>query len=303
MRILITGGSGFIGKKLLNRLLKEGHIVYTIDKNKLNTDDSPGHFTLDISDKNFIEKLNRLYHLPNLKIDHIYHVAAQSGGYYSLKDPYTDCKWNCLGTVNILKLAQKLKVKKITYISSMAVYGNESNTKENNKINPISFYGVSKYAGELYTKLAFEHSNIPYTIFRLFATYGSGQDLNNKHQGVLSIYLDQALNSNNIEITGSKHRVRELIHVNDVVDALVMSLDKKTNNKIFNVSNPESLTPNSIISKISKVLNKPLNIIERDGYVGDQTYITSDTSKLRSLGWFPKYNLIEGIKEFIKNIK
>jgi nucleoside-diphosphate-sugar epimerase len=82
-----------------------------------------------------------------------------------------------------------------------------------------------------------------------------------------------------------------------------MSLDKKTNNKIFNVSNPESLTPNSIISKISKVLNKPLNIIEHDGYVGDQTYITSDTSKLRSLGWFPKYNLIEGIKEFIKNIK
>ena len=78
MRILITGGSGFIGKKLLNRLLKEGHIVYTIDKNKLNTDDSPGQFTLDISDKNFIEKLNRLYHLPNLKIDHIYHVAAQS---------------------------------------------------------------------------------------------------------------------------------------------------------------------------------------------------------------------------------
>ena len=303
MRILITGGSGFIGKKLLNRLLKEGHIVYTIDKNKLNTDDSPGHFTLDISDKNFIEKLNRLYHLPNLKIDHIYHVAAQSGGYYSLKDPYTDCKWNCLGTVNILKLAQKLKVKKITYISSMAVYGNESNTKENNKINPISFYGVSKYAGELYTKLAFEHSNIPYTIFRLFATYGSGQDLNNKHQGVLSIYLDQALNSNRVKITGSKHRVRELVHVNDVVDALVMSLNKNTDNQVFNVSNSEYLTPEIIIDKIGEAMKKYIGITEIDGYVGDQTYITSNMSKLSGLGWFPKYNLIEGIKEFLKNLK
>ena len=185
----------------------------------------------------------------------------------------------------------------------MAVYGNQAHAEEDNKIDPISFYGVSKYTGELYTKLALKHSNIPYTIFRLFATYGSGQDLNNKHQGVLSIYLDQALNSNRVKITGSKHRVRELVHVNDVVDALVMSLNKNTDNQVFNVSNSEYLTPEIIIDKIGEAMKKYIGITEIDGYVGDQTYITSNMSKLSGLGWFPKYNLIEGIKEFLKNLK
>ena len=293
MNILITGGAGFISKKLVDRLSKK-HTVFTIDKDEINSDN---HLTLDISGPDFVDRV------PELKIDHIYHVAAQSGGYYSLKDPYTDCKWNCLGTVNIVKLAQKLDVKKITYISSMAVYGNQAHAEEDNKIDPISFYGVSKYTGELYTKLALKHSNIPYTIFRLFATYGSGQDLNNKHQGVLSIYLDQALNSNRVKITGSKHRVRELVHVNDVVDALVMSLNKNTDNQVFNVSNSEYLTPEIIIDKIGEAMKKYIGITEIDGYVGDQTYITSNMSKLSGLGWFPKYNLIGGIKEFLKNLK
>ena len=289
MNILVTGGAGFIGKKLVDRLSKK-HTVFTIDKDEINSDN---HLTLDISGPDFVDRV------PELKIDHIYHVAAQSGGYYSLKDPYTDCKWNCLGTVNVVKLAQKLDVKKITYISSMAVYGNQAHAEEDNKIDPISFYGVSKYTGELYTKLALKHN----TIFRLFATYGSGQDLNNKHQGVLSIYLDQALNSNSIEITGSKRRVRELVHVDDVVDALIMSLDKNTNNQTFNVSNSEYLTPEIIIDKIGEAMKRYIGIKEIDGYIGDQTYITSNTSKLSGLGWFPKYNLIEGIKEFLKKLK
>jgi UDP-glucose 4-epimerase len=295
MNILITGGAGFIGKKLANKLSKE-HTIYIIDK-KTDWDPDFNYFQLDISEEDFISKIPS-----DLKIDHIYHVAAQSGGHYSLQDPYTDSKWNCLGTVNIIKLAERLKVKKVTYISSMAVYGNQSNVNEDNKIDPISFYGVSKYAGELYTRLVFEHNEIPYTIFRLFATYGSGQDLNNKHQGILSIYLDQAIESYNIKITGSKHRVRELVHVNDVVDALILSLSKKTDNKTYNVSNSEYLTPEIIINNISKALKKPLEIKEKKGYVGDQTHITSDTSKLNGLGWFPKYSLIEGIKEFLKSL-
>ena len=298
MNILITGGAGFIGKKLVDKLSKE-HTVYIIDK-ETNRDSNINYFQLDISEENFVSTF--ISKSSDLNIDHIYHIAAQPGGYYSLKDPYTDSKWNCLGTVNIVKLAEKLKVKKITYISSMAVYGNQANVNENDEISPISFYGVSKYAGELYTKLAFEHNEIPYTIFRLFATYGSGQDLNNKHQGILSIYLDQAISSDNIKITGSKHRVRELVHVDDVVDALILSLSKKTDNKTYNVSNSEYLTPEIIINNISKVLEKPLKIKEIKGYVGDQTHITSDTSKLNGLGWFPKNNLIKGIKEFLKNL-
>ena len=292
MRILITGGEGFIGKKLINKLKKEGHSVISLDKNKT------ADIVTDLSQKSF--KINK----KNIgNIDYIFHLAAQSGGYYSLENSYIDGKWNCLGTLNIVKLAQKLKVKKLIYISSMAIYGNQKLTSEDyTPPSPISFYGVSKFTGELYTKLIYKHSNIPYTIFRLFATYGSGQDLNNKHQGILSIYLDQALNKDTIEITGSKDRVRELIHVDDVIDALMLSFSPETNNEIYNVSNPEYLTPEIIINKIGKVLGKNLNIKEIKGYIGDQTYITSTIDKLKKLGWMPKNNIEKGIKEFVNNI-
>ena len=292
MNILVTGGEGFIGKKLVNRLIKEGHNVTSLDKIE------SADIVADLSNENFF------FGAIDWDIDYIFHLAAQSGGYYSLKDPYIDGKWNCLGTINIVKLAQKLKVKKLIYVSSMAVYGNEKLASSNTKPNPISFYGVSKLTGELYTKLIYEHSNIPYTIFRLFATYGAGQDLNNKHQGILSIYLDQALNKDTIEITGPKDRVRELVHVDDVIEALILSFNSKTNNKTYNISNPEHLTPEIIINKISKALNKPLKIKEIDGYVGDQTHITSQKREigLSYLGWLPKINIKEGIKEFINNL-
>lgn len=292
MNILVTGGEGFIGKKLVNRLIKEGHNVTSLDKIE------SADIVADLSSENFF------FDAINWGIDYIFHLAAQSGGYYSLKDPYTDGKWNCLGTINVVKLAQKLKVKKLIYVSSMAIYGNqELVSEEYSKHNPISFYGVSKFTGELYTKLIYEHNSIPYTIFRLFATYGSGQDLDNKHQGILSIYLDQALNKDIIETTGPKNRVRELVHVNDVIEALMLSFNPKTNNKTYNVSNPEYLTPEIIINGISKALNKSLKIKELDGYKGDQTYITSTTNKLQNLGWVPKINIEEGIKEFINNLQ
>ena len=302
MNILVTGGEGFIGKKLINRLIKEGHNVVSLDKKPT------ANIVKDLSD--FIDIESYYPHLITYlnsynftKIDYIFHLAAQSGGYYSLENPYIDGKWNCLGTLNIVKLAQKLKVKKLVYVSSMAVYGNQKLVSEDKTTpHPISFYGVSKFTGESYTKLIYKHDNIPYTIFRLFATYGSGQDLDNKHQGILSIYLDQALRKNTIKITGKKDRVRELIHVDDVVNALMLSFNSKTDNEVFNVSNPQHLTPKIIISKISKVLNKSLEIKEIDGYKGDQTYITSKINKLQNIGWTPKINIEEGIKEFVNNI-
>ena len=152
-------------------------------------------------------------------------------------------------------------------------------------------------------KLLKEHDNIPYTIFRLFATYGAGQDLKNKHQGILSIYLDQALKSNTIKITGSKNRVRELVHVNDVVQALILSFKESTNNETYNVTCNERLTPEIIINEIGNRLNKELLIEEIEGYVGDQVLITGSNQKLKEIGWDTTFKLKEGINEFIKSLE
>ena len=103
MNILVTGGEGFIGKKLVNKLEKEGHNVISLDKTE------SADIVADLSSENFF------FDAIDWDIDYIFHLAAQSGGYYSLKDPYIDGKWNCLGTINVVKLAQKLKVKKLIY--------------------------------------------------------------------------------------------------------------------------------------------------------------------------------------------
>lgn len=290
MTVLVTGGAGFIGKKLIKRLLEQGYEVISLDKKSLNLQ-GVHHILHDISTP--IENFH-------YKVDVIYHVAAQSGGYYSLVNSHQDCLDNSVGTHNIVKLAQQLNVSKFIYTSSMAVYGNGRGKTEQDLPTPISFYGASKLSGEYYTALLNEHNNIPYTIFRLFATYGPDQDFNNKHQGILSIYLDQALQSDTISITGSPDRIRQLVHVEDVVDALMLPLvSTETDNEVYNVLHQEILTPKLIINEISHVLGKTLHIQELEGYVGDQTLITGDSDKLALLGWKPKYSLKEGIQEWI----
>jgi UDP-glucose 4-epimerase len=296
MRILVTGGSGFIGGRLINYLQSKNHSIIILDKKKPSF--QVDYIVGDISNPGIVD-------FDYGKVDFIFHIAAQSGGYFSLENSYEDALWNSVGTMNVVKLAQKLKVKKLVYTSSMAVYGNQENAIEDFGIlNPISFYGSSKLSAEYYVKLLKEHNNIPYTIFRLFATYGAGQDLENKHQGILSIYLDQALKNNTVKITGAKDRVRELVHVSDVINALILSLNNDDmDNQIYNVTCNERLTPEIIINKIGNRLNKELSIIEIDGYVGDQVLITGSNEKLKSLGWNTNYSLDQGIDEFIKSLE
>jgi UDP-glucose 4-epimerase len=295
MKILVTGAAGFIGLHLVKALSKDGHEVITIDKEYSKTKELK-HIKLDISTLDIFD-----YDFG--KVDAIYHLAAQSGGYYSLVQPYLDGMWNCIGTLNIVKLAQQLKVKQFIYTSSMAVYGNLTNATEDSPLNPISFYGTSKLTGEFYTKLLAEHDNISYSIFRLFPTYGSGQDLENKHQGIVSIYLDQVLNKREVSITGNKTRVRELVHVSDVISALTLALNNKMfTNETFNVLYKEELTPEKMINKICERLDKKVPIKELDGYKGDQVHVTGSNSKLLKTGWKPEFDLEKGIDEFVSNL-
>jgi len=297
VKILITGGAGFIGKKLAN-LLKDKHDVHILDKNPdADLTQEFKTFYFDMSEKHLFDDLDKDY-------DIVYHLAAQSGGYYSLINPQDDCDWNCKATVNLVEFCLSIKPRKVVFTSSMAVYGNGSSVTEDSPTNPISFYGVSKLASENYIKLLNEHSSITYSIYRLFATYGSDQDLNNLHQGIVSIYLSHAIKNGEIPITGRMDRVRCLVHVNDVCSSLEQSMiNRQTDNNTYNVLNEEVCTPKSIIDTISNSMGKKIKIIENEGYSGDQTFITGDNAKLKSTGWSPSLNLDQGVSEFYNNIR
>ena len=288
MNILVTGGEGFIGKVLVNRLKNLNYNVIVLDK--LSGD--------DITDFSVLEKIKT-------KIDVVYHLAAQPFGKGGELDPYLDLKLNTKTTLNINLFAEKNNIPKIIYTSTMAVYGNNENCKETDKLNPLSNYAVSKLFGEYSIKKFHQNNDIDYTIFRVWNTYGPGQDLQNEYKGLVQAMCNQVVNSNNIKVTGSLDRFRDLIYVDDVVDALILALNPITNNETYNLSTGIKITVKELIDTIIKVLNngQDYKIENIGGHKGDQFGCVGNSDKLKLVGWQPKISLEQGLQNFIKYIK
>jgi len=300
MKVLITGGAGFIGYHLAKEL-SENHEVSIVDfkskieKIKLSRDIKA--YRSDISSEEAFESIPRDFNI-------IVHCAAQTGGYYSLLDPRKDAMWNSVGTSNLVNFSKKcIDLERVIYTSSMAVYGEGLKRSESDNLSPISFYGCSKLSGEFYFKSLKAQSDIDYVILRLWNTYGPGQDMENKHQGMLSIYLDQALKGDIVKITGSKNRIRDFVHVDDVVSAIKICMEKdEASNQIFNICSGEESTSEDIITEIGSQLGKNLSIEEISGYVGDQQYSSGNNDKIIKIGWKVSRSLREGISEFIGSL-
>ena len=215
MNILVTG-NGFIGKALTKKLKELGHNVITIDK-RWGAD-----YKFDISVYDNFQQLH------NTSVDVIYHTAAQSYGHKSMVEPELDVDWNVKGTLNVCRFAKDMNVKKIIYTSTMAVYGEGEWVNEERELNPLSNYALSKLYGE-YCLKSYSQYGIDYTIFRVFNTYGDGQNLHVERQGVVAAFANQVVRGNTIKVTGSLDRYRSLIHIDDNINALLLGLDKDTN--------------------------------------------------------------------------
>ena len=187
--IIVTGGAGFVGKWLCEKLLSNGNNILVIDNlsngsinNYIKTIE---YLDLDITNnKSFIN-------IPNYKFKCIIHLAAQASNAISFNSPIDDLYSNQIGTYNLLEFAKNRGIDKFIYASSMSTYGSTKDypTNENSQMLPDSFYAVHKLAGEHYCRIFKEEYGINYTIFRFYTVYGHGQNLLNVNQGLLSIYL------------------------------------------------------------------------------------------------------------------
>ena len=292
MRILVTGGCGFIGGNLVKKLKQQGFYVKTID-------------IKPEADYSFDILVAKNFELINESFDIIYHLGAQSGGYRSLTEPELELDWNAKGTLNVCTYAKHNNIKKIIYTSTMATYGEGDWLSENSELNPLSNYGVSKLYGELCLK-QFSQYGIDYTIFRVFNTYGPGQNLTNGMQGVVAVFLSQILKGPQINVTGSLKRYRDLTYIDDNIDALLLGLSDVTNNEVYNVCSQNKIYIEDIIRNLTKISNKPYeyyNITNVGNHDGDQFGNTGTNTKLKQLGWEPKTNLEEGLKHFYNYAK
>ena len=185
----------------------------------------------------------------------------------------------------------------------MAVYGKKVNyLNEKTECNPCSFYGVTKLIGEKMLLNLSDHG-IKILILRLFNVYGPGQDLKNLKQGMLSIYLDQLINSNKIEVTGSEDRYRDFVYIDDVLSALVINPKEKY--EIFNVGTGKKSTVSEIIKILVFGLKKNMNEIKINYSKNDSFDVfgsVANITKIKNRGWRPKISLKIGVSKTLKSL-
>ena len=216
--VLVTGCSGFIGSALSLKLSKLNYCVIGVDLQPV----PPALF----NEPNFtfirLDLTLPLHSLPS-QIDFVCHLAGQSSGEISFDSPIDDLQKNTVSTLNLIRYALDSSCKRFFYASSMSVYGNQDDMpiSEFCLTSPLSCYGVSKLASEYYLNV---YSDLSSTAFRMFNVYGPGQNMSNLRQGMVSIYLAQALSTSHILVKGSPHRFRDFIYIDDVVDIWIFSI-------------------------------------------------------------------------------
>lgn len=278
-KVLITGVAGFIGSHVAERFLSEGYEVIGVD------DLSSGRLENVPKGVFFIQgdlALTETIDLIPKGCLKILHLAGQSSGEISFDDPVSDLNKNTVSTLNIIQYAIQNNSERIVYASSMSVYGNAGDgpVDEAMNIGPLSCYGVSKAAAEYYLEVY--KNEVPYVILRMFNVYGPGQDMSNMRQGMVSIYLAQALSIGSILVKGSLDRFRDFIYIEDVVDCWYRAtLSDKVLQKKINIATGVKTTIRDLLGMIKALLPNS-SFDEAEGTPGDQTGIYAETSAMAS---------------------
>ena len=304
MKILVTGGAGFIGSYLIKNLIDKKHKVLSVDNlcaiGAIPYIHPKSKFIKgDISDKKVLKNIKKW------KPEVIYHLAAQSGGETAYDDPKKDYLINGFGTYQICKLAKELNVKRFIYTSTTAVYGSNSKREINEKqqIKPDSLYGISKFAGEMFVNQILKKTKTKTIIFRLFNTYGPGENLNFLKKGMVSIYLSYVWKNRPILIKGGLDRIRDLNYVEDVVYILSNAINIRIKKiETVNLSSGKSYTVKKIIEEIILASKKKnIKIIKAKGTPGDSKIFHTSNKKLIKL--FPEIKFTsfrEGLNKYFQ---
>ncbi len=302
MKVIVTGGAGFIGSHLVKRLLSLGHEVVVVDNfssgNRGNVPLGIDCIEIDLSISDFPTKL------PDGKCDAICHLAAQSAGALSAEKPLYDLQTNAMSTLLLSRWCIDQGISRFLYASSMVTYGNSDNSpvSEDELCVPRSYYGVSKLTSEHLLRLA-SVDGLNVTSLRMFSVYGPGQDLGNVQQGMVSIFLSYMLRGVEVPVTGSLERFRDFVYVEDVVDAWVSALNMShTPRQSYNLGSGYGTSVRDLLSSLLVALNfsRDYPIRELEGNSSDQFGLYADISNAnKDLGWQPKTNLDDGLKAMI----
>lgn len=300
MNILVTGGAGFIGSHLTDRLVQEGHQVSIIDN-------------LSTGKRKNVPKQARLYKMDiqSSTIDRVFrkerptlvvHLAAQMNVRVSTEDPAFDASVNIFGTINLLEVAVRHGVRKVTFASSGgAVYGEQDGipAAETHPTDPLSPYGISKLAGEKYLAYYAYLSGVRYVALRLGNVYGPRQDSDGE-AGVVAIFAKQMLKGDQPVINGTGMQTRDFIYVEDAVESIMVTLAPDIQG-IYNVGTGQETTVNDCYKILKDLTKSDCKDLHGPGKKGEQLRSVLDVTKIRGeFGWDPQVSLFDGLAKTVE---
>ncbi|WP_108670759.1 NAD-dependent epimerase/dehydratase family protein [Peribacillus acanthi] len=299
MKVLITGGAGFIGSFIVEEVLKRNWQPIVVDNFSAG---NPGFISVGIPIYNVdirSSSLEQVFqdHKPSIVI----HQAAQVSVGQSKNDPLNDCQININGTLNLLNLCVKYQVRKFIFASSAAVYG-ESITvpiSEESAQKPISFYGLSKYSAEQYIQLFHQNFGLSYTILRYSNVFGMRQKQSGE-AGVISIFVNRMIRKQPIHVFGNGNQTRDFVFVRDVAKANVLAMTSG-DQEILNICTNQPISINELISQLQQFADYPLVVHYKDRRVGDiETSYLSFNRAQNLLNWRPETSFEIGLKETVE---
>ncbi|MDE5779577.1 MAG: SDR family oxidoreductase [Lachnospiraceae bacterium] len=298
---LVTGGCGFIGSHIVDRLLAEGHIVHVIDNfttgRPANLDHQKGNpnltiHQLDIRDKKSLQSVFK-------GLDYVFHLAALADIVPSIQKPEEYYTSNVLGTFNVLECAKDAGVKKLVYAASSSCYGipDEYPTKETAEIRPQYPYALTKRLGEETVLHWGQVYGLPVVTLRLFNVYGTRSRTSGTYGAVFGVFLAQKLAGKPFTVVGTGEQTRDFTYVTDVADAFYTAAMSNVVNDTFNVGSGGTYS----VNRLCELLGGEITHIPKRPGEPDCTF--ADTTKIeQALGWKAKISLEEGVAEILKNI-
>ena len=299
MKYLVTGGCGFIGSNLVDRLIDDGHEVIIFDNvssgREENINPKARFIEVDISEDYFDECIDWFD-----GVDTVFHTAARARVQPSIIDPISFNKTNVDGTLMLLKMAVDSGVRRFVYSASSSAYGNTNvlPTPESHSTNPLSPYGAQKLMGEIYCKTFSQVYDIETVSLRYFNVYGERQLLEGAYCLVMGIFVQQRLNNKPMTIRGDGEQRRDFTYVGDIVDANIKASQshKVGNGEVINIGNGNNRSVNQIADMIGG------DRITVDPVVEPRETLADNTKARELLDWKPTMIIEDWVKQYKKEL-
>jgi len=298
-RVIVTGGAGFIGSHVVDRLVKDGLEVIVIDNesaecnNEFYYNDSAKYYKYNIEDYDLIEPLFK-------GVDYVFHLAAESRIQPTLERPVKACMTNIIGTCNVLEASRRNNIKRVMYSSTSSAYGlkNKIPLKETMHRDCLNPYSVTKVGAEDLCKMYYTLYGLETVIFRYFNVYGERQPLKGQYAPVVGLFLEMKKAGKSMTVVGDGLQTRDYTYVKDVVEANILAMysdSKEIFGEIFNVGTG---TNHSVLDLVGMIEGKCIHLPSRSGEARDT--LANNNKIVNKLGWLPKETIDNWILKYKK---